>query len=55
MLELAAGQHNLEELVVLNAFDVMLKDPQSKLDVFSVDTDVFVLLTCFYPSNRLLP
>ncbi|KAG1650791.1 hypothetical protein GQR58_027738 [Nymphon striatum] len=31
------------QLVLLNACDVMHKDPQSFLDVFSVDTDVFVL------------
>ncbi len=55
MPEMAEGQHSLEEgdqLVLLNALDVMHKDPQSVLDVFSVDTDVFVLLTGHYP---LLP
>ena len=55
MPEMAAGQHNLEEgdqLVLLNAFDVMDKNPQSTLDVFSVDTDVFVLLLGHFP---LLP
>ena len=55
MLEMAAGHHNLEEgdqLVLLNAFDVMDKNPQSTLDVFSVDTDVFVLLLGHFP---LLP
>ena len=39
-----AGGHNLEEgdqLVLLNAFDVIL-------DVFSVDTDILVLLTGHY-------
>ena len=55
MPEMAAGQHNLEEgdqLVLLNAFDVTDKNPQSILDVFSVDTDVFVLLLGHFP---LLP
>jgi len=44
MREMAAGQHNLEEgdqLVLLNAFDKMAKNPQSILDIFSVDTDVY--------------
>ena len=48
MPEMEAGGHNLEEgdqLVLLNAFDVMYKNPNATLDVFSVDTDVFVLLT----------
>ena len=52
MPEMAAGQHNLEEgdqLVLLNAFDVMHKNPQSILDVFSVDSDVFVLLLGHFP------
>ncbi|KAG1691508.1 Tyrosine decarboxylase [Nymphon striatum] len=43
---MSSGRHSLEEenqLVLLNACDVMHKDPQSFLDVFSVDTDVFVL------------
>ena len=47
MPEMAGCQHNLEEgdqLVLLIAFDVMHKNPESVLDVFSVDTDVFVLL-----------
>jgi len=47
MPEMAGCQHNLEEgdqLVLLNAFYVMHKNPESVLDVFSVDTDVFVLL-----------
>jgi len=37
MPEMAAGKHNLEEgdqLVLLNAFDVMAKNPQSILDIF---------------------
>ena len=34
--------------MLLNAFDVMEKDPDCKLDVFSVDTDVFVLLVGHY-------
>ena len=44
--------HNLEEgdqLVILNAFDVIHKNPTTTLDVFSTDTDVFVLLTGFFP------
>ncbi|KAG1655742.1 hypothetical protein GQR58_024329 [Nymphon striatum] len=48
---MSSGRHSLEEgdqLVLLNACDVMHKDPQSFLDVFSVDTDVFVLLTGHY-------
>ena len=48
MPEMEAGGHNLEEgdqLVLLNAFDVMYKNPNVTLDVFSVDTDVFILLT----------
>ena len=55
MPEMAAGQHNLEEgdqLVLLNAFDVMDKNPQSTLNVFSDDTDVFVLLLGHF---QLLP
>ncbi|KAG1662607.1 hypothetical protein GQR58_020866 [Nymphon striatum] len=50
---MSSGRHSLEEgdqLVLLNACDVMHKDPQSFLDVFSVDTDVFVLLTGHYKS-----
>ncbi|KAG1692600.1 hypothetical protein GQR58_007244 [Nymphon striatum] len=52
---MSSGRHSLEErdqLVLLNACDVMHKDPQSFLDVFSVDTDVFVLLTGHY---KLIP
>ena len=55
MSEMTAGHHNLEEgdqLVLLNAIDVMHKDKNAKLYVFSVDTDVLVLLTGTYP---LLP
>ena len=43
MPEMAAGKHSLEEgdqLVILSAFDAMHKHPCSKLDAFSVDTDV---------------
>ena len=46
-----AGEHNLEEgdqLVLLNAFDVIHEYPIATLDVFSVDTDVLVLLTGHY-------
>ncbi|KAG1662216.1 hypothetical protein GQR58_021026 [Nymphon striatum] len=52
---MSSGRHSLEEgdqRVLLNACDVMHKDPQSFLDVFSVDTDVFVLLTGHY---KLIP
>lgn len=55
MPEMTPGQHHLEEgdqLVLLNAFDVMHKNPHTTLDIFSVDTDVFVLLTGHFP---LLP
>ena len=55
MHEMAVGEHNLEEgdqLVLLNAFDVMEKNPHFKLDVFSVETDVFVLILGHFP---LLP
>ena len=55
MPEMAMGQYNLEEgdqLVLLNAFDIMDKNPQSTLDVFSVDSDVFVLFLGHFP---LLP
>ncbi|KAG1671597.1 Organic cation transporter protein [Nymphon striatum] len=52
---MSSSRHSLEEgdqLVLLNACDVMHKDPQSFLDVFSVDIDVFVLLTGHY---KLIP
>ncbi|KAJ8034055.1 hypothetical protein HOLleu_24474 [Holothuria leucospilota] len=55
MPEMLDGRHTLEEgdqLVILNAFDVNCKDPTVKLDIFSVDTDLFKLLTGCYP---LLP
>ena len=45
------GEHNLEEgdqLVLLNAFDVIHKYPNATLDVFSMDTDILVLLTGHY-------
>lgn len=48
MPEMIEGQHNLEEgdqLVLLNAIDMMHKDPETILYVFSLDTDKFVLLT----------
>ncbi len=51
MPEMTSGTHNLEEgdqLVLLNAFDVMHKHPRAKLDVFSIDTDVFVILTALF-------
>ena len=49
------GKHNLEEgdqFVLVNAVDIMSKDSQSTLNVFSVDTYVFVLLLGYFP---LLP
>ena len=55
MPEMVEGHHTLEEgdqLVVLNAVDVNHKDPNAKLDIHSVDTDVFILLIGCYP---LLP
>lgn len=55
MPAMSGGCHSLEEadqLVVLNALDVAHKDSQSSLDVFSVDTDVFVLLIAH---SALLP
>ena len=47
---LSTGKHYLEgdQLVILNALDVMHKNQQSILDVFSVDTDVFVRLTAHF-------
>lgn len=48
---LSTGKQNLEEedqLVILNALDVMHKNQQSILDIFSVDTDVFILLTAHF-------
>ena len=58
---LSTGKHNLEEgdqLVILNALDVMYNSQQSILDVFSVDTDVFALLTAHFslipPSTTLI-
>ena len=44
---LSTGKHNLEEgdqLVILNALDVMHTNQQSILDVFSVDTDVLLMV-----------
>ena len=35
--------------MLLNPFDVMQKYPDCKLDVFSVDTDVFIPLVGHYP------
>ena len=51
LLRKSTGKHNLEEgdqLVILNALDVMYKNQQSILDIFSVDTDVFALLTAHF-------
>ena len=48
---LSTCKHNLNEgdqLVILNALDVMHKNQQAILDVFSVDTDIFVLLTAHF-------
>jgi len=36
-------------IVLLNAFDVISKNPQSILDIFSVDTDVYILLLGHFP------
>ena len=55
MPEMTEGIHCLEEgdqMVLLNAVDVKHKAENAKLDIFSVDTDVFVLLTGNY---ELLP
>ena len=55
MPEMTEGSHCLEEgdqLVLLNAVDIKHKAENAKLDIYSVDTDVFVLLTASYP---LLP
>ena len=44
---MAERRHNLEEgdqLVLLNAVDVQCKDASITLDIFSVDTDVYILL-----------
>ena len=52
MPEMTSGLHHLEEggqLVLLNAFDVMHKNSNTTLDVFSVDRDVFILLTGHFP------
>ena len=52
MPQMSEGSHCLEEgdqLVLLNAVDVNHKDENAKVDIFSVDTDVFVLLTGNYP------
>ena len=49
---MAAGRHILEgedQLVILIASDVMHIDPCSKLDVFSVGTNIFVLSPGHYP------
>ena len=50
--EMSEDRYSLEEgdqLVLLSAFDVMRKGPDCKLDVFSVHTDLFVLLVGHYP------
>lgn len=48
LASLKPGKYNLEEsdqLVLLNAVDIKNRDTNTTLDIFSVDTDVFVLLT----------
>ena len=48
---LKAGRHSLEEgdqLVLLNAVDVKRKCSDVTLDIFSVDTDVLVILIGYY-------
>jgi len=45
--EMRAGEHSLEErdqLLLLHAVDIMDKDPTTKLDVFSVDTEMFAIV-----------
>jgi hypothetical protein len=50
--QMQEGKHSLEEAdhqIVLHSIDIAQNDPETILDVYSVDTDVFVLLTAFYP------
>ena len=61
MPEMKTGHHSLEEgdqLVILNAYDIKLKYDNPILDIFSVDTDVFILLIGTYavlpPKTSLL-
>jgi hypothetical protein len=49
--ELQKGRHELEEAdqqIILHAIDIGRRVPQPKLSVYSLDTDVLVLLTGFY-------
>lgn len=49
---LSTCKHNLEEgdqLVILNAVDAMHNNQESILDVFSVDADIFIILTEHFP------
>jgi hypothetical protein len=49
--ELQEGRHELEEAdqqIILHAIDIGRRVPQPKLSVYSLDTDVLVLLTGFY-------
>jgi len=60
VVSMLGGRLTLEEgdqLVILNAFDVNCKDRSVKLDIFSVDTDVFIMLTGCYPliPHRITP
>ena len=50
--QMQEGKHSLEEAdhqIVLHSIDIAQNDPETILDVYSLDTDVFVLLTAFYP------
>lgn len=52
MNQMQEGKHSLEEAdhqIVLHSIDIAQNDPETILDVYSLDTDVFVLLTAFYP------
>jgi hypothetical protein len=49
--ELQEGRHELEEAdqqIILHAIDIGRRVPQPKLNVYSLDTDVLVLLTGFH-------
>ena len=52
MDQMQEGKHSLEEAdhdIVLHSIDIAQNDPETIFDVYSLDTDVFVLLTAFYP------
>ena len=51
ILPMCEGKHSLEEAdhqIVLHSIDIAEKNHNIVLDVYSLDTDVFVLLTAFY-------